>query len=530
LAVTAIMAALGGLALASRLFPTVDTTFHVMLLIGLAVGVDYCLFYIRREREEREKGADQDRALAVAAATSGRSILISGLTVIAAMAGMFLTFNVVFVSFAVATILVVATAVLGSLTVLPAVLAKLGDRVDLGKVPGLYRRRSQGRIWPAILRVVLRRPAVSALLSAAVLAALALPALGLRTASPGLDDFSGDAPIIATFNRVQEAFPGGADPAHVVIKAPDVTAASVQDAIAEFRSAALATGELHEPIDVAVNPDSTVAVVRLGLSGAGGTDPVTNQALRTLREQVIPATLDGIPGADVAVTGSTASSVDFTDSMNRNAPGVFVFVLALAFVLLLVSFRSLVVAITSTVLNLLSVAAAYGLLVVVFQWGWGEGLLNFTSHGSITDWIPLFLFVVLFGLSMDYHVFVLSRIREGHDMGLPNRWAVSRGITGTAGAITSAAVVMVAVFSLFATMSLNTTKQLGIGLAAAILLDATIVRAVLLPAVMVLLGERNWYLPRWLGWLPHPSHSEVPARESQPEPRPATAEVPALRT
>jgi RND superfamily putative drug exporter len=526
LAVTAIMAALGGLAVASRLFPTVDTTFHVMLLVGLAVGVDYCLFYIRREREEREHGADRERALAVAAATSGRSILISGLTVVVAMAGMFLTFNVVFVSFAVATILVVATAVLGSLTVLPAVLAKLGDRVDLGKVPGLYRRRSRGRIWRGILRVVLRRPAISALLSAAALATLAVPALGLRTASPGLDDFTGDDPIIDTFYRVQEAFPGGADPALVVVKAPDVTSASVQDAIEEFRAAALATGELHQPIEVVVNADRTVAVVSLGLAGTGGTDPVTDRALQTLREQVIPATLGRIGSADVAVTGSTASSADFTDSMNRTAPLVFVFVLALSFVLLLFSFRSMVVAITSTALNLLSVAAAYGLLVVVFQWGWGESMLGFTSTGSITDWIPLFLFVILFGLSMDYHVFVLSRIREGHDQGMPTVTAVSRGITGTAGAITSAAVVMVAVFSLFATMSLNTTKQLGVGLAAAILLDATIVRAVLLPSVMALLGERNWYLPRWLGWLPHLPHGEV----AVPEPRPAAAKTPALRS
>ncbi len=511
LAVTAILATLGGLAAASRVFPVVDTTFHVMLLVGLAVGVDYCLFYIRREREERARGADRHRALAVAAATSGRSILISGLTVIVAMAGMFLTFNVVFVSFAVATILVVATSVLGSLTVLPAVLSKLGDRVDLGKVPGLYRRRSDGRAWPAILRVVLRRPAVSALLSAVVLLLLAAPALTLRTANPGLEDFSGDAPIIDTFFRVQEAFPGGADPAQVVVKAQDVTSAPVQAALTDFRAAALATGELHEPIDVVVNPDRTVAVVNLGLSGTGGSDPVTQQALATLREDVLPATLGRLGGAEVAVTGGAAGSVDFTAAMNRSVPAVFAFVLALTFVLLLVSFRSLVIAVTSIVLNLLSVAAAYGLLVAVFQWGWGASLLQFSSSGSITDWIPLFLFVILFGLSMDYHVFVLSRVREEHDHGWSTVMAVSRGITSTAGVITSAAVVMVAVFSLFATMSLNTTKQLGIGLAAAVLLDATIVRAVLLPAVMAMLGERNWYLPRWLGWLPRLSHGDRPA-------------------
>ncbi|MDQ7907238.1 MMPL family transporter [Phytohabitans sp. ZYX-F-186] len=505
LAVTAFLASLGLLAASSRFFPADDTVTHLMLLMGLAVGVDYCLFYIRREREERAKGASPEQALATAAATSGRSVLISAFTVIIAMAGMFLTRDTTFISLAVGTILVVATAALGSLTVLPAMLSKLGDKVDLGRIPGLYRRKSDGRFWRFVLRVVLRRPGVSATIAAAALVALALPALGMRPASDGIDGVKHDAAAIKTYDQVQAAFPGGADPATVVVKAPDVTNPAMTAAIADFKAKALATGQLHEPVTVEVNPDRTVARIGIGLSGTG-TDKVSEQAIHTLRDDVIPTTLRGVDGADVTVTGGTAQSVDFNHALTRSVPLVFAFVLGLAFVLMLVSFRSVVVAVTAIVLNLLSVAAAYGALTLAFQHGWGAGLMDFQERGTITSWIPLFLFVILFGLSMDYHVFVLSRIREGHDRGWPTRLAVTRGIQNTAGVITSAAVVMVAVFALFTTAPLTAMKEMGFGLAIAVLLDATIVRAVLLPSVMAMLGERNWYLPRWLGWLPRLSH------------------------
>ncbi|GAA4250191.1 MMPL family transporter [Dactylosporangium darangshiense] len=509
LAVTAVVAAIGLLAFASRLAPAVDTTMHVMLLVGLAVGVDYCLFYIRRERDERHNGADPRRALAIAAQTSGRSVWISGLTVIVAMAGMFLTRDTTFVSFAIGTILVVATAVLGSLTVLPALLSALGDRVNLGKIPGLYRTRAESRAWSAFLRLVLRRPLISALVAVAALGVIASPALHLRTKAEGIEDLSPSAPITKAFLAIQRAFPGGADPARVVVRAPHVTGADWDAALVTFKRDALATGQLHEPITVEVNPAGTVAVISVGLSGTGG-DQASERALATLRGTVLPATLERLPGAQVGVTGSTAGSKDFNDKLARSMPLVFSFVLGLAFLLLLVSFRSIVVAITGVVLNLLSVAAAYGMLVFVFQDGHFEKALDFRAADGITNWMPLFLFVILFGLSMDYHVFVVSRIREGHDRGLPTRRAVTEGITRTAGVITSAAAVMVAVFALFATLPLASTKQLGVGLAAAVLLDATIVRAVLLPAVMALLGERNWWLPRWLGWLPRVSH-DLPA-------------------
>ena len=518
LAISAVVAAFGLLTFASRAVPTVDTTMHVMLLVGLAVGVDYCMFYVRREREERARGAGPRRALVFAAQTSGRSVWISGLTVMIAMAGMLFTRDTTFTSFALGTILVVATAVLGSLTVLPALLSALGDRVDLGKIPGLYRRRTTSRIWAGLMRIVLSRPLVSAVLAAAALGALAWPALDLRTKGAGLDDVSPHSRIVQTFHRIQAAFPGGADPAHVVVRADDVTGPGFDDALTEFRRLALASGQLHEPINVEVNPDQTVAVVSVGLSGSG-TDRTSEEALSTLRGTVLPATLNRLPGAWVGVTGSTAGSHDFNDQLKGSMPLVFTFVLGLAFVLLLLSFRSIVVAANGVLLNALSVAAAYGMLVFIFQDGHGEGLLDFTATGGITNWMPLFLFVILFGLSMDYHVFVLSRIREGHDRGLPTRRAVADGITGTAGVITSAAVVMVAVFSLFTTLPLTSTKEIGVGLAAAVLLDATLIRAVLLPSVMALLGEHNWYLPRWLRWLPQVAHDlpapPAPEREHQ---------------
>jgi RND superfamily putative drug exporter len=504
LAVTAVVAAIGLLAAASRLAPTVDTTMHVMLLVGLAVGVDYCLFYIKRERDERRAGADAHRALVIAAQTSGRSIWVSGLTVIVAMAGMFLTLDTTFVSFAIGTILVVATAVLGSLTVLPAMLSALGDKVDAVKIPGLYRKRGNGRAWNGFLGVVLAKPLISAVVAVGVLAALAAPALDLRTKAEGIEDLSPKAPIVQAFKAVDRAFPSKTSPADVVVQASSVKTAAFNDQLASFKkSVTQSQGKLTGPVEVRINPGGTVAVVSVGLVG--------DDALGILRKDVVPATFGHLNGATALVTGEKAGNADFNARLDASLPWVFGFVLGLAFLLLLVSFRSVVVAITGVVLNLLSVAAAYGMLVFVFQYGHFEEQLQFQAAGGIVNWMPLFLFIILFGLSMDYHVFVLSRIREGYDRGLPTREAVRAGIGRTAGVITSAAVVMVAVFALFATLPLASTKQLGIGLAAAVLLDATIIRAVLLPAVMALLGDKNWWLPRWLSWLPQTAHEPAPA-------------------
>ncbi|MFC4533938.1 MMPL family transporter [Sphaerisporangium dianthi] len=518
LAMTAIVGATGLLGLTSQLLHVDEATPNLMLLIGLAVGVDYSLFYIRREREERAKGRDKRRAIEIAAATSGRAVLISGITVIVAMAGMFLTGNGVFMGFAEGTILVVLTAMIGSLTVLPALLSLIGDKIDARLVHGTVRvlsrgrltwtrrlggREGQGRFWNAILTPVLRHPLVSVVVAGGLLLALAVPAFTLRTGSQTIDDLQGDYAIAETFKRIDKAFPGGNDPAVVVLKAADVTTPAVTAAIDGFKRRALATGEANEPFGVDVNPDKTVARISIGLKGEGG---AAEHAVRTLREDVVPGTLASV--GEAHVTGSAAGSMDFNAQLSRTIPLVFGFVLLLAFLLLLVSFRSLVVAIKAILLNLLSVAAAYGVLVLIFQRGYGEGLLGFTSTGYITDWLPLFLFVILFGLSMDYHVFILSRIREAFDRGMRTEDAVAFGIRSTAGVVTSAAFIMVAVFGTFATLSLLTFMQMGVGLAAAILIDATIVRAVLLPATMKLLGDWNWYLPRWLDWLPQLSHGD----------------------
>ena len=535
LAITAVIAAMGLVAVASRAAPLSDTTPHVMLLIGLAVGVDYCLFYIRREREERARGNDKDRALLIAAQTSGRSIWISGLTVMTAMAGLLFTGDVTFVSIGIGTILVVATAVLGSLTVLPALLSLLGDRINAGRLrrrkKAAHTSRSTGRAWRAVLAVVLRRPLLSALLAAVALGALAMPALRLNIQGEGLNDFGDTIPTINTLRDIQAAYPGGAEPAEVVIAADDVTAAPVTAAIERFRAEAVATGQLHEPISVTVSPDRSVAIVSVGLSGSG-TDSATEKALKVLRGTVIPKVFDEVPSvSDVAVSGEAAGSYDFNRSLHKSMPLVFLFVLGLTFVLVLLSFRSVVLAATTIVLNLLSVAAAYGVLVLIFQDGHGSRVLDFEPSGGITDWLPLMLFVILFGLSMDYHVFVLSRIREGYDRGLTTRQAVADGIAGTAGAITSAAVVMVGVFGLFALMPLTSMKQIGVGLSVAVLLDATVIRAILLPAVMALLGKANWYLPRWLGWLPRIEHGPAsspvaPVPPAQPTAEPAGVGAP----
>jgi RND superfamily putative drug exporter len=503
LALSAVMATMGLLALPSQLWPVDENAGAVVLLIGLAVGVDYSLFYLKREREERAAGRSEGAALEAAAATSGRAVLISGLTVMIAMAGMFLTGDKAFGSFAMATIMVVATAVLGSLTVLPALLSRLGDRVDKARVPLLHRlqRPNGGRVWSWTLDRVLRRPVVSVVISAGILVALALPALGMRTVAPGAEALPKDMEVIQVFDRLQETFPGEADPAVVVVKAPSIDDPRVDAAIENLRSRALESGRVHEPVTVDVNPARTVARIELPIDGTGS-DAASYAAVSTLRSEIVPQTVGSIEGVEAGVTGSTAESKDFGSAMRSTAPLVFVFVLAFAFLLLLVSFRSVVIAIKAIVLNLLSVAAAFGILVLVFQHEWAKGILGFDYSGGVMAWLPVFLFVILFGLSMDYHVFILSRVREAYDRGMKTEDAIAHGIKTTAGVVTSAAIVMVFVFSIFGTLSLIMMKQFGVGLAAAVLIDATVVRAVLLPATMKLLGEANWYLPRWLGWLP----------------------------
>ncbi|MEX5634324.1 MMPL family transporter [Parafrankia sp. FMc2] len=509
LALTAFVAALGVVAFTSRLLPTDETATSVMLLIGLAVGVDYALFYVRREREERAAGRSPREALEIAADTSGHAVLVSGLTVAVSMAGLLITGLSVFSGIAGGTVVVVLIAVLGSLTVLPAVLSALGDRVELLRLPWHRRPEQRGRrararahaqaqepARPGIMGRLLRHPGPVAVVTGGLLIALAVPALGLRTSEPGMDDLPDDLPIMQSYDRVQDAFPGEQTAAVVVVSADDVRSPDVSAALDGLRRLAVDSGVMFEPVTTEISADGEVAKVAIPIAGSG-TDEESQQALTRLREEVIPTSIGTLSTVTADVTGWTAGSVDFNKQLNGRTPLVIGFVLVLAFLLLLAAFRSAIVAAAAVALNLLSVAAAYGLLVVVFQHHWADGLLGYTSTGAITNWLPLMLFVILFGLSMDYQVFVLSRVREAYDSGLPMREAVLVGVRRSAGVVTSAAVIMVAVFSIFATLSQVSMKQLGVGLGAAILLDATVIRVILMPAVLTLIGDRAW--PRKAG-------------------------------
>ena len=517
LGLQAVIATVGLTAIVSHVSPVDPNVSAVVLLVGLAVGVDYTLFYLRREREERAAGRSERAALEAAAATSGRSVLISGITVLIAMAGLLFSGDKTFISMSIGTMMVVAVAMIGSLTVLPAVLSKLGDRVEKGRIPWLRRLRGpvgEGRIWSRIINPVLRRPAISAALSVALLITLALPALQIHTASSALNTLPRSAPTVETLDRIQAAFPGQASPAVIAVKT-NTASPAYKAALAGLQSASAASHQGYGVISVDSNASHTVGRIAIPLPG-NGTDAASTRALLTLRGQLLPATIGKVPGVTYGVTGATAGSYDWNEMMKSSLPLVFGFVLTFAFLLLLASFRSLVIAAKAVVLNLLSVAAAYGVVVAVFQFGWGAGPLGFTSNHSVAPWLPLFMFVILFGLSMDYHVFILSRIREAYDRGMSTEDAIAHGIKTTAGTVTSAAVVMVCVFAIFATLPILDLKELGIGLSTAVLIDATIVRGVLLPASMKLLGDWNWYLPRWLHWLPKLEHHAEPKFQPAP--------------
>ncbi len=518
LGLQAVIATIGLTAIFSHIVPMDESVGAVVTLVGLAVGVDYTLFYLRREREERAAGRDEGAALAAAAATSGRAVLISGATVMIALAGMLFTGDRTFESMGVATMTVVAVAMIGSLTVLPAVLSKLGDKIERGRIPLLSRLRrpaGEGRVWGRILTPVLRRPALSAALSIALLLSIAVPAISMHTAQSGISSLPRSAATVEALDRVQAAFPGQAMPAVVAVQT-DTSATAFHQAVAALRVAAAESGRHFGAVEVDTNAAHTVARLSIPLPGSG-VDAASMRALGTLRGELLPRTIGRIPGAGYAVTGQTAASHDWNAMIKSSMPLVFGFVLTFAFLLLLASFRSIVIAVKAVLLNLLSVAAAYGVVVAAFQYGWGQNLLDFNSNGAIAPWLPLFMFVILFGLSMDYHVFILSRIREAYDRGMSTEDAVAHGIRTTAGTVTSAAVVMVGAFSIFATLPILDMKEMGIGLATAVLLDATIVRGVLLPATMKLLGDWNWYLPSWLRWLPKLEHTiEAPARQPAP--------------
>ncbi|MFH8533207.1 MMPL family transporter [Streptomyces tendae] len=526
LALSCVGAAIGLSTLASHVLPETSAVSNVILLMGMAVGVDYSLFYLKREREERRAGKSHVDAIEVAAETSGHTVVVSGTTVIVAMAGLYLANEATFASLATGSIIVVAVAVLASLTVLPALLAKLGRWVDKPKVPFLWRltmRSGESRVWPALLRPALSKPFITLVVSVGALLLLAVPALDMKLKQPGSDDLSRDIAVVRAMDRLTDHFPSKGTVHQVAVRAPADRADDVESALNGLLGRT-AKDELfaHDSTPtVKVSEDRTVHTVDVGTPYQPKSDGA-RQSLDLLREWV-PQAMADVPGAESAVGGKVAQGVDFTGHLEERMPWVVGFVLLLTFVTMVMIFRSIAVALSAILLNLLSAAASFGVLVAVFQNTWAEGFLDFHSSGAVVSWLPLFLFVVLFGLSMDYHVFVVSRIREAALAGAPTRTAVREGITRSAGVVTSAAIVMVGVFAIFGTLSMVEFKQLGVGLAAAILLDAVIIRIYVLPALMTALGKWNWWPGKLSGGsdgpAPLPDQAEPGSRPAEEQPQ-----------
>ncbi|WP_374456956.1 MMPL family transporter [Nocardioides sp.] len=508
LALGSVAATMGISAVVSHIVPAEPTVGSMIVLIGMAVGVDYSLFYLKREREERARGRSTLDAVEIAAQTSGHSILVSGFAVAAAMSGLFLVDFVTFTSLAMGAIIVVAVAVVGSITVLPALLVKLGRWVDRPRVPLLWRlnrRIGAGGISRRILAPVVRRPALALAGSVAAATALAVPALGMTMHASNLETLPSGIPAVETMRDVAAEFPGEGTTVTVLAQGDGSALA-----LGELASRATRDGDFTEvPGGVTTSDDGGTSSLTLALPWPDS-DERTTDAITDLRGSLAPATPDGL---EWAVGGDAASNLDFDEHLSAWMPVVIGFVLLLTLVMMGVAFRSVPLALVSTALNLVSVGVAFGVLTLVFQHGWLEGALGFTSPGFVIDWIPLFVLVVLVGLSMDYHVFVTGRIRELVGRGMPTRVAVERGIRDSASVVTSAAAVMVSVFAIFATLSMLEMKMMGVALSVAILLDATIIRLVMLPAALVLLGERVW----WPRRPARPTGEVVDVRLEEPE-------------
>ena len=502
LAITALLAAFGVLGLYSQAIdPVSPYASQLVVLIGLAVAVDYSLFMITRYRTERRHGRESYDAIRVASATAGRAVFFSGLAVAFSVGGLFLLDDVLFRSMAIGTISVVLIAVIGSLTFLPATLAILGDNVNRFRVPFLGRNRPEGSgLWAAMVRRVMAHPVISFVAAGSLLLVMAVPALRLHIGQSDFASFPDSIDSVQGINLLNEKWPTGSTlTLQVVVTRADE--AATQAAIERMTEQALAIDGLSQPIETTPSADGTVALISYVMAG-GQNDERNREIVREMRRDVVPEVFGGLDGVEALVTGQAARTFDIVEFYSNGMPQVMAFVLGLSFLLLLVAFRSIVIPIKAILLNLLSTGAAFGLLVVVFQDGRGDELLGFKA-GPIESFVPVFIFTILFGLSMDYHVFILTRIKEARDHGMSSNEAVARGIAITSGTITSAAAIMVAVFAVFVTLELVIIKQLGFGLAVAVLLDATIVRSVLLPSTMRLLGEWNWWLPWFMQWLPN---------------------------
>jgi RND superfamily putative drug exporter len=525
LAVVAIAAALGLTVLVGQLFGLSFFVTNMISMMGLAVGIDYSLFIVSRFREERRLGREKLEAIAKTGATASRAVLFSGITVIIALTGILIVPTTVFRSLAIGAILVVFAAVMASLTLLPAALSLLGDRVNALRVPFAGARETDagnpyqsGGFWDRVTRLVMGRPVLSLVAATAVLLLAAVNALDIRTGTAGVSTLPDGLPSKEAFVLLQEQFDGGLTSQADVVIDGDIASPDVQNAIQSLTTAAQSMlGTYGPPAQLVVNEAGDLALLSIPVVG-DASDEAALAAVRALRSEHIPQAFGGVD-AEVLVTGPVAGNIDFFDIADRYTPLVFAFVLSLSFILLTVVFRSIVVPVKAIVMNLLSVGAAYGLVVLVTQEGVGADLLGFQQVDAIEAWLPMFLFAVLFGLSMDYHVFLLSRIRERFDQTGDNTGSVAFGLRSTASIITGAALIMVAVFSGFAAGDLVMFQQLGFGLAVAVFLDATVVRSVLVPAAMQLLGDRNWYFPPFLSWLPRIGIEGQP-EDASPLPQP----------
>ena len=512
IAILSIVFSLAVVSLLGQVYDMHTFTLNIITMIGLAVGVDYALFIVSRYREERAHGRDTDDAIRTAGATANRAVLFSGLTVVIALAGLIIIPHSAFFSLGIGAITVVIFSILTALTLLPALLSLLGDRIERLRVPLIGRAPKAGAdptggVWDRVSYAVMRRPVVALVASVAVLLALAAPALNLETRTAGVSTFPDDLRVSQGFAALGEEFGSSlSSPAEVVIDVPASTP-GLEEGITALTTALNADADFGS-ISREISADGSLTLLTVSPVGDPEGETVSN-AVERLREEYVPAAF-GPLAEDVYVGGVTARDLDFIELTQTWTPIVFAVVLGLSFVLLMLVFRSVVVPAKAIVMNLLSVGAAYGVLVAVFQAGWGAGLLGIDEAPGLQPWLPLFLFTILFGLSMDYHVFLLSRVRERFVQTGNNSESVAYGLRTTAGLITGAALIMVAVFGGFATGESVQLQQMGLGMATAIFLDATIVRVVLVPASMKLLGSANWYMPSFLSWLPQ-IHVEGPA-------------------
>ncbi|MCH8911826.1 MAG: MMPL family transporter [Chloroflexi bacterium] len=529
LAIVSIIVAVALSAVVGRVMDLDPFVVQIITMIGLAVGIDYSLFIVKRFGEELAKGRNKIDAITASGNTAGRTVMVSGVAVMIALSGMLIVPAMTFRSFGLGAIVVVIAAVFAATTLLPAIISVLGHRVYWLRIPFVSRKivvgeedSNRGGVWDKMTSAVTARPIISVVVTGGALLAVTVAAFTMNLGSSGLASLPEDNSTRHAFEVINTEFNDGLITADIVIDAPDVTTPAVQAGI-ESLEADLASDSFYGDLKVVIAPENDLAVIYAVMQGDYASEEA-EEALARLRDQYIPAAFDGV--ADVYVAGNTASTVDNVDLISKWLPIVFALVLGSSFLLLMIVFRSIVVPIKAVVMNLLSVGAAYGLLVLVFQEGIGADLLGFQQTPTIEFWLPLFLFSILFGLSMDYHVFLLSRIKEHYDLTGDNRASVAFGLRSTAGIITGAALIMVGVFGGFAIGDMSMFQQMGFGLAAAVIIDATLVRSILVPASMVLLGDRNWYFPSWLEWLPRIDIEGEKSDDDERSAAPATTVIP----